>query len=684
MLVDNGIGQMSDLTRLLSPRSIAVIGGGAWCRAVVEQNRKAGYTGHIWPVHPTRSEIAGVATYASISALPAAPDAAFVGINRHATVEAVRQLQHMGAGGAVCFASGFEETGDGNDLQEQLLDAADEMPVLGPNCYGFLNYLDNTMLWPDQHGGLGVKQGVAIVTQSSNIAINMTMQNRGLPLAYMVTAGNQAQTGLSKIGKALLQDPRVTALGLHIEGLDDIIDFEALAVEARRLGKPIIVLKVGRSESARVAALTHTASLAGGDAGADALFRRLGVGRVDTLPAFIETLKLLHVTGALPSANIASLSCSGGEAGLMADHAERHQLQFPVLSQQRKDKLSALIGPLVTPSNPLDYHTQIWHDDEALVETFCLMMDLPVALTLIIIDFPRNDRCNPDDWQRVIGACAIARARTGGNLALVATMPENMPEEIAFQLVEMSIVPFCGLDEACAAVRCAADASAGSQFKTILRGRAPICAQTLSEKASKTELAQFGLHIPQSELAYGSISAAETAKAIGFPVVLKGDGFAHKTENGAVVVNLCSTAQVEMAANAMQADKFLIEQQVTDNVAEILVGVVHDPAHGFVLTLAAGGVLTELVADRQSLLMPASETMIEAALDKLKIASLIKGYRGNPPADRQSIITAVLAVQSYVEANADGLQELEVNPLICGQHRAVAADALIIREITHD
>lgn len=443
-------------------------------------------------------------------------------------------------------------------------------------------------------------------------------------------------------------------------------------------------MKVGRSESARAAALTHTASLAGGDAGADALFNRLGIGRIETLPAFVETLKLLHVTGALPSTSIASLSCSGGEAGLMADHAERRALHFPVLPQNTKDSLSALIGPLVSPSNPLDYHTQIWHDDKALVETFVLMMELPVALTLIVIDFPRNDRCDPNDWQRIINACAAAKARTGGNAALVATFPENMPEDIASRLIDMNIVPFCGLDEACTAVRCAADAYTGQAFEAVLRARSPTSPQTLSEKASKIQLAQFGLPVPQSATAHDAASAAECAQAIGFPVVLKGDGYAHKTENGAVIVNLQTPSEVKAAASAMNAETFVIEQQITDNVAELLVGVVHDPVHGFVLTLAAGGILTELVADSQSLLIPASAQVIETALDSLKIASLVKGYRGKPAANKQAIIAAVLALQSYVQAHADGLLELEVNPLICGQQHAVAADALIIREITHD
>ena len=171
------------------------------------------------------------------------------------------------------------------------------MPLLGPNCYGYINALDGIALWPDQHGCRRVERGVGLITQSSNIALNLTMQRRGLPLAYVVTSGNQAQQGFAAIGRALLEDPRVTALGLHVEGFGDVRAFERLAAVAAASGKPLVVLKSGRSAAARRATLSHTASLAGSDAGAHALLRRLGVARVDTPTALLETLKLLHVHG---------------------------------------------------------------------------------------------------------------------------------------------------------------------------------------------------------------------------------------------------------------------------------------------------------------------------------------------------------------------------------------------------
>ncbi|MEX3008671.1 acetate--CoA ligase family protein [Hoeflea sp. TYP-13] len=672
------------LERLLRPRSIAVVGGGEWCKAVIEQNRKMGFAGEIWPVHPSRDTVADLRAFSSIDALPEAPDATFIGVNRHATIDTVRSLSARGAGGAVCFASGFRETADGVDLQTSLLDAAGDMTLLGPNCYGLVNYLDGALLWPDQHGGNRVESGAAIVTQSSNIAINLTMQTRGLPLAYALTAGNQAQTGLAQIGAALLEDERVSVLGLHVEGVDDIRAFEALAQSSRRLGKPVVVLKVGTSDHARAAALSHTASLAGDEAGANALFQRLGMGQVHTLSEFVETLKLLHVTGPLPSRRIASMSCSGGEAGLIADAGHRHGLEFPPISGEQERTLRSLLGPLVTPSNPLDYHTQIWRDEDALTRTFSTMMDASLALTLLILDFPRGDRCDQADWDRAISACLSARKQTGRNFAVVSSLPENLPEDIASRFIAGGIAPLNGLEEACAAIRCAADTASGAKIRPVLLAAAPDSVSTLSESEAKAELAEFGVSVPKSTSAAIPAQAAAAATEIGFPVVLKGEGFAHKSENGAVVLNLSSAADVEAAAIKMQATGYLVEQQITESIAELLIGIVRDDAHGFVLTMAAGGTLTELLKDRQSLLVPASADTVECALDRLKISQLLDGYRGAPAASRSAIISTIMSLQEYVRANADRLSEVEINPLICGPNHAIAADALISREADND
>jgi acetate---CoA ligase (ADP-forming) len=669
------------LDRLLRPRSIAVVGGGAWCASILRECGRIGFDGALWPVHPTKGEIGGMPAFPTLDALPGAPDAAFIGVNREATVGVVAELSRMGAGGAVCFAAGFREASaeleDGAALQDRLVAAAGGMRILGPNCYGFLNYLDGAALWPDQHGGQREARGVAIVTQSSNIAVNLTMQRRGLPIAYVVTAGNQAQTGLSDIGAALLQDPRVTVLGLHIEGVGDPGAFICMAETAARLGKRIVALKVGASDQAQAATISHTASLAGSDAGAGALFDRLGILRVPTLPVLLETLKLLHVAGPLRTGRIASLSCSGGEASLMADLALGTRLTYPALTATQRTDLRAALGPKVALASPLDYHTYIWADGPALTRAFTAAADPGLDMLCVVLDFPRADRCTYPEWGLVVEALASAGQTRGVPVALIASLPETMPEDEARRAMDLGIVPFCGMAEALAAMSVAVvrDAATAAPWPASL----PPAPRMLTEAEAKADLARFGVAVPRSARAATPEAAAAAATALGFPVVLKGEGIAHKTEAGAVVLGLRDADAVRAAAAAMATAGFLVEEQVTGAVAELLVGVVADPASGYVLTLAAGGTLTELLSDRVSLLLPATGDDIRAALGRLRIAPLLAGYRGRPAASIDAILATVRAVQDHVAAHPGQIAELEINPLLCTSDRAVAADALIMK-----
>ena len=671
------------LKRLLKPKSIAIIGGGVWGSAVIEQCQKIGFDGPIWPVHPSKDRLAGLAAFKSIADLPKAPDAAFIGVNRHATVESVKSLAARRAGGAICFASGFKEAQAEDDeaanLQDALIKASADMPIIGPNCYGFINYLDGAALWPDQHGGKIIESGVAILTQSSNIAINITMQKRGLPIAYMVTLGNQAKISLSDIGQTLLDDPRVTALGCHIEGFGDIAAFEALAAKARALGKVIICLKVGKSEQAQHNTLSHTASLAGSDAGAQALLDRLSIGRAHSLPEFIESLKLIHVTGGLGGTQIASLSCSGGEASLIADTALKYDVGFPALTPPQFSQLRQILGPKVALSNPLDYHTYIWHDPAALEATFSAMSGAEIDISFIILDFPRQDRCERKDWEILIPAIIQAAKTTQRPYGIIASLAENMPEAISEYLLAHNIAPMCGIDAALSAVRLAAQTAqkAKSVKPPILITQRPAHSRLLSEYDAKHALQAYGMPIPKSRSVSSPKQAADYAQSMGFPVVLKGENLAHKSEHDAVHLNLNSVEDVIAAAQKTPSDSYLIEAMIDQVIAEILVGIIRDDAHGFVLILAAGGIYTEILADRQSLLLPVTRQDIDHALLQLKIAPLLKGYRGKAAINKPALIDTVMALQDYVIDHADKIIEIDINPVLCRKDDVIIADALI-------
>lgn len=669
-----------DLSRLLNPQTIAVIGGGAWCGAVIDAARRIGFSGKVVAVHRDGCEVAGLRPVRRIEEIGEPIDAAFIGINRYATIDAVAALAALGAGGAVCFASGFTEAAaedeDGAGLQARLVQAAGDMAVLGPNCYGLVNALDRVAIWPDQHGMRPVGCGVAMLTQSSNIAINLTMQRRALPIAYMIACGNMAQTSQAGIAAALLDDDRVTAIGLHVEGFGALRDWEALAAKARERGVPLVVLKVGRSVQARAATVSHTASLAGSDAGAQAFLDRLGIARLHSLPELLETLKLLHCAGPMSSNRIASISCSGGEASLIADMAMGRDLVFPPLSAARKCRLGDALGPMVALANPLDYHTHVWRDAAAMARAWGAMTGDGIDLTLSIVDYPHTDAT---DWDCATSAALAVRAQTGARFSVVASLPELMPDDVAARLMAGGVVPMHGLAEALAAVEAAARPVPPLADPVLLPGKAG--ADTiLSETAAKAALAAFGLAVPRGVTVPASQTAA-ALRALSGPFAVKGVGLAHKTEHGAVRLGVAAGA-VAGAARDIGTDMVRIEEMIAGGVAELLIAVIRDPAHGFVLTLGAGGVLTGIWRDSVSLLVPASRQAVRAALGRLRCAPVLAGYRGRPAADMGAVLDAVQALQAYVVANADTLAEVEVNPLICTPVGAVAVDALIRKAAT--
>ena len=657
---------MRDLTRLLRPKSIAVLGSG-WAANVIEQCGKMGFDGPVWPVHPTRDEIAGVRCFRTLGDLPAPPDATFVGVNRHATLDVVAELAAMGAGGATCFASGWEEAGEAG-LQARLVAAAGDMPILGPNCYGVINYLDGALLWPDQHGGRRVERGVALLSQSSNIVINLTMQARGLPVAYVACLGNAAQVGLAELAAALLADDRVTALGMYVEGIDDAAAFAALAEAARVAGKGIVCIKSGKTELSRTAAASHTASLAGGGAASSAFLRACGVAEVSTPAELIETLKIFHLCGPEVGPRLCSLSCSGGEAGLVADLAAPFGLDFPPPSEAQRVRLGEILGPIVTIANPLDYHTFIWGDGPRTTDVFTTML-AGYDAGIFIIDPPRPDRCDPSSFQPALDAIVAAARATGKPALAVASMPENFDEDRAIAMMERNVVPVMGLETALGAVR-AAQTPAGRAGWRPFATRAERPLRLRDEASAKALLAAAGIAVPKGVTAQAL--AALDVSGLKPPFALKGLGFAHKTEAGAVRLGLASlTGQADMAG----AQGYLAEEMVSGVVAELLVGVRRDPVYGATLTLGFGGVTAELLADTVTLVLPVTEAEVAAALQRLRLWPLLDGYRGRVRADIAAVVSVVMALQRSMDDPA--LEEIEINPLMVRESGAVAVDAVI-------
>ena len=499
----------------------------------------------------------------------------------------------------------------------------------------------------------------------------------------------------------LLDDARVTALGLHIEGFDSIRGFEILAAKAREMMKPIVVMKIGRSRKAREAAFTHTASLAGSDDVADAFLKRLGIARVNSIPSMLETLKLLHIHGPLDGFDISSMSCSGGEASLMADASFGRKINFRALSKQQKKPLADALGEMVSINNPLDYHTYVWGDREGMQATFNGMLEAGFDLNCLVLDYPRADHCEITDWEIPTNALIGAAVASGAKAAIISTLQENLNEQRARQLIEHNIAPMLGIEESLDAIEAAAfigttwnakeaEPLAFTHSKTHERPDTSNKNEKLirdgifhvpDEARAKQILARNGVIIPKGIICL-SVEQAETeANKLGYPVVIKALGIAHKSEVDAVRLDIRDGASVKKNAHELLqiSDHIYVEEQITFGLMELLVGLTSDAQFGLVMSIATGGTMVEVFDDTQTLLLPADKTMIANALMRLKSRVFFDGFRSKPKADLEATIHAIMAIQKFALQNHDRVIELDINPLIIGpsQHGAVAADVLI-------
>lgn len=687
----------SNLLRLLSPRSIAFVGGRAMA-AALRRCVAGGFEGPAWLVNPHHRTIEGVRCYPSVTGLPQIPDAALLGINGELTVSMVAELAARGVGGAVCHASGFAETGPaGRARQQQLVEAAGPMAVLGPNCYGLLNYADGVFLWPVAHGGRRVERGAAVLTQSGNFAYNLSMSDGGVPLTHVISVGNQAQLGVAALMNVLLDDPRVTAIGLHLEGLVDLEGFAAAAGRALRRGVPVVVWKTGVSEVGARICVSHTSALAGSDAVFRALCERLGLVRVTGPAGFLPTLKIAAM-GTLPTGPaLVGLTCSGGDAGLLADASDRVGLVVPAPVPEAVGAVQAVLPDFAAATNPLDFTTAVWGDAGALERVFDGALRTPSDAVVLVLDVP------PDSGERpacdaVLEAFHRVVSRHGRTGLVVSALPGGLPPDVRSWIEVHGMFALGDVERGLQAWSAVVE-YAGRRRARLERGEVdlvPVCpppttgeTHDLDEWEAKQILRDHGLAIPEGLLTEAECALDEAAR-LGYPVAVKlvASDLPHKTEAGAVVVGVSGPEALSRTLETMRArvdarfprlatGPLLIERMVEDGVVELMVGVKRETGLGLLLVVGSGGTAAEILADTQALLLPTTDRAIADALDRLRARPLLEGYRGRPVADKDAIVAAVRAVADYALSRVEVLLELDVNPLIAGPFAAVGADAFI-------
>ena len=677
----------ANLSRLISPKSIAVVGNRG-ADFAIRESKKLGYNHKIWAIHPTLDFLEGIKCYRDIKDLPEVPDATFIAVNAESAIDIIADLKSIGGGGAVLYASGFGEVGEkGIKRNQRLLEAADGMPVIGPNCYGFINSLDRVALWPDVHGCEVVSSGVAIITQSGNIGLNITMQSIGLPIAYMFTLGNQTNTNIADIIHAMLDDNRVSAIGLHIEGISDIKSFDIAAQRAINKKIPIVAIKSGRTDASAKIALSHTSSMTGSDQLFSVFFERLGIARVNTVPEFLETLKLLSIIGVIDHNGVASMSCSGGEAGMMADLIDGLDINFPSLDDLHKERVKLALNDFVEVDNPLDYHTFIWGDRKRTSECFKQMISGNFAATMLLLDWPRTQESEQKEWDLTLLALSDAISGTGEKAIVLASIADCMPKRIIKKCQKYGIAPMIGMDICLKALNHSyriglAFENSSMQSIEILRSLShPSKISNLTEFEGKKLLKKYDVPIPDGEIVTSTSEALMAAEKIHYPLTLKVSNadLAHKTELGAVLLDINDPIVLEKACQDLFkiGPSLLLEKMVQDSVTELIIGMANDPIFGKYIIIGSGGILVELFKDTIPLLFPVSREDVSLALSKLKVFPIIKGFRNNPEGDIEAIINCVMSVVKLI--NENDIIELDINPLLVLKrgNGVIAVDALI-------
>lgn len=688
--------ETAKMDRLFNPRHVAIVGGRD-AEVVIGECDRIGFKGSVWPVNPKRSDICGYSCFASVEDLPNAPDAAYIAVPRNAAIDVVGRLRKIGCGGIVCYSAGFAETGPaGAAAEAELIKAAGDMPLIGPNCYGLINYIEKSALWPFAHGGKSPGFGAAIITQSGMLSSDITMSQRSFPFAYMVSAGNQAALGLEDFVAYLCEKPEVKAIGLHIEGLRDIAAFSSAANQAAKAGVPIVALKTGVSDVGAALTVSHTGSLSGTDDLYQALFDRLGIIRVTNPSQMLETLKFLCVSGPIKGHRIAGITCSGGGATMLADHGEKIGLEFSTPTEKAAKELAKVLPDIATVSNPLDYTTKIWGFGDQVRPVFDAFFEDPFDSAILVQDYPASGL---DESKQLYlnDARAFIAATKEKNIpsAVCCTLAENMDLATREELINSGVSPMQGLPEALSAISAAARyhvfretfLASGSSFQSSKTDSYETV--QLDEAQAKEYLSTAGILVP-SGMVTNQLGAHKAAAKIGFPVALKmvSSDLAHKTDAGAVNLGLSSKSEVSAAVSKMiecvqkyspaaLSDQFLIEKMEPKPVAEMLVGIRSDPDFGLSMTIASGGVLVELINDAVTILLPASQIDILSALNKLRISKLLSGFRGALPVDKTRVAQTLQNLADFALSNNHAIAELEINPMFVLPDRDVAVDVLM-------
>lgn len=695
--------ERSALTRLLAPRSVAVIGAterdGAFGNRVM--HNLAAFDGAVWPINARYQSVAGRACFPALAALPAVPDCVFVAVARDAVEPIVAECAAAGVGGAVVAASGYAETGkpERADLQARLVALAHGagMRLVGPNTIGLLNYVSGAGLtfsaMPARRALL--PHAIGIVSQSGSLGFSLAQAvERGLSVSHVLTSGNSSDVDVADYVAYLAEDPACRAIACCFEGMADPLRMVRAAERAWAKGKPLVIYKMATGQAGAVAAMSHTGSLAGSNEAYRAAFAQAGVVQVDRFEALLETAAFFAKAPAPSARGVAVIATSGGATIMAADKAELHGVALPQPGADAAAVLAARVPDFGSPRNPCDVTAQVITDAGALLACTDALLQDPAFGALVT----SHAYAYASATERLaVFSDSAARA---GKIVCNVWAPQWLEGPGARESeADPHIALFHSMDrcfETLAAwhrraevrptqvdARLTAPGLAG-QARALLRGAT---GRVLTESQSKRVLALYGIPVVSERSVATVDEAVAAAGSIGYPVVLKAESpdIAHKTEAGLVRLRLADASAVRDAGEALLRaaasirEVRLLVQPMLAGGTEVLIGGRVDAQFGPLVVVGLGGVLVELLGDGALALAPVQPEAALAMLHRLRGVALLQGFRGQAPVDLLRLAEIVCRASELVADLADDIVELDINPLICGGAGIVAVDGLIVR-----
>ncbi|MCC7273350.1 MAG: acetate--CoA ligase family protein [Alphaproteobacteria bacterium] len=676
-----------DIGGILDPRSVAVFGASdntdKFGGRIIYYLTRHGFPGHVLPINPNRDTVRGLPAYPSIAAAPGPVDVAILAVPPQALLDAVAECAAAGVGACVIMTTGFAETGDaaGAERQRRLVEIAraSGMRIVGPNCMG--------LIAPRAHMALtsslvleieAIRQGrVGLISQSGALMVSIfnRAHDAGIGFSACVSLGNQSDLEICDVLDWMIDDPGTDIICLYVEGLVDGARFFRAAARAREVGKPLLMVKTGRTEAGVRAARSHTASLAGSYRVFAAACRSLGVLLTDDPDGMVRAADLIRRWPRPPGAGIGVLSPSGGGSGIGVDRVSEAGLRVAELCAATKGKLLQVLLP-PQADNPIDLGGRRSGDSVGVAGQCAAIMagDPDVGIMFIVLT-------TVPFYEATTKALAEA-ALASGKPVVVAVTPGSAADGPRRVLREVGCPYFDTVDDGLRALRLltarheslalppAAERPAGPA-----PAGPPPAAGRLTEPEAKALAARYGVPVTRETLAASADAAVAAAAAIGYPVVLKGVARAlvHKSDMGVVRLGLADAAAVRRAFGAVEAIlrgdlsvgafEGCLVQEMARGEAEVILGIRRDPQFGPVVLAGMGGVLVEIADDIEVAPAPLSRAAARAMLGRLRFWPVLAGVRGRPPLDVDALVDAIVALGWLAVDLGDRLVDLEMNPV---------------------